>query len=107
MTTSDKTVSLVRRAFLLGITIGAGVGFVLGMVGEPALEDSDILGGKIGGLDALYLLFCMPAWMLLPWQIHDIPVLRGILSGIFWGLLGFVVWWLIRLCKARRQRAGE
>ncbi|WP_338690619.1 hypothetical protein [Haloferula helveola] len=91
-------------AFLLSVTVGAAAGFVLGLVGEPALDASDIFGGHVDALGLIYLLFCIPALMLLPWQIHDIPVLRGVLAGMFWALLGFGVWWLFQLWKARKRR---
>ena len=100
-------ISRVWMALLRSIAIGAAVGFVFGLVGEPALEASDILGGRVDALELLYLVFCMPALTLLPWQIHDLPVLRGVLSGMIWALLGFVVWWLFQLWKTRSQRVPE
>lgn len=111
MVKSEQRTSKVRRVFLLSIAIGAVAGFAFGLVGEPALDEFDFLGGgEVSGSELrglLYLVFCLPALGLLPWSVHDIPVLRGVLSGIFWALMGFVVWRLYHLWKARRQRVRD
>ena len=97
---NDSRESKARRAFLICIAAGVVFGIVFGFVGERALGDFDLWGGEDNEpLAVPYMLFVAPALSFTPWYIHDVPILRQSLSGMFWGSLAFLPWWLFRLRK--------
>ena len=106
---NDQRKAALRR-LLITVAIGVVFGLVFSLVGEPVFDEH---GGRLMGEASTpiqpweslvlwsYVIFVTPALSFTPWYIHDAPILRGSLSGIFWSLIPFVCWWLFSLRKAR------